>query len=209
MKDEPREQAQESRLQPTSKRRSGGRSARIRSAVMEATMHMLKERGIEGFNVSEIATRVGIPESTIYRRWKSREELVVEVVLAQMNETIPLPETGGFRTDLQAFLRESAAFLQSPDGLLLTRSMFATMNRADSQARRDYWLARFSHTGVIVQRAIERGEIAAGTDPTVLMTALIGALYVRLLVLEAPLDELFLDQLALMVLHGVTAQQKK
>jgi AcrR family transcriptional regulator len=185
------------------KRRTGGRSARIRAAVMEATMEMLRERGIEGFNVAEMAASVGIPESTIYRRWKSREELVVETILAQMNETIPLPDTGSFRSDLQVFLQESTAFLQSPDGVLLTRSMFATMNHADSQVRQVYWLARFSHTGMIVQRAIERGEIVPETDPNVLMTALTGALYVRMLVLDAPLDESFLDQLVHIVLEGV------
>jgi AcrR family transcriptional regulator len=185
------------------KRRTGGRSARIRAAVMNAVMDMLRERGIEGLNVAEIAHSVGIPESTIYRRWRSREELVVETVLSQMNETIPLPDTGSLRSDIQAFLQESAAFLQSPDGALLTRSMFATMNRADSLARQAYWMARFSHTGMIVQRAIQRGEVAPEIDPNVLMTALTGALYVRLLVLEAPIDESFLNQLARIMLDGV------
>jgi AcrR family transcriptional regulator len=185
------------------KRRPGGRSARIRAAVIEAVMAMLRDRGIDGLNVAEIAATVGIPESTIYRRWRSREELVVDAVLAQMNETIPLPDTGNFRSDLKAFLEESAAFLQSPDGILLTRSMFATMNDVNSQIRQTYWATRFSHTGTIVQRAIERGEIEPGVDPSVLMTALTGALYVRMLVLEAPLDGAFLDQLARMMVEGV------
>ena len=185
------------------KRRPGGRSARIQAAVMDATMNMLRERGIEGLNVAEIATTLGIPESTIYRRWKSCEELVVETVLGRMGKTIPLPDTGNVRSDIQVFLQESAAFLQSPDGVLLTRSMFATMNRADSLARQAYWMARFSHTGMIVQRAIERGEIVPEVDPNVLMTALTGALYVRMLVLDAPLDEPFLDQLADIMLEGV------
>jgi AcrR family transcriptional regulator len=169
-------------------------------------MNMLKERGIEGFNVAEIAARVGVPESTIYRRWKSREELVIDVVLADMGRTIPLPDTGSFRADIQMFLQESAAFLQSPDGILLTRSMFSTMNHRDSQARQTYWTARFSHTGAIVQRAIQRGEITPRTDAGVVMTMLIGALYVRMLVLEAPLDEPFLDQLVDLICEGV---QKK
>ena len=166
-------------------------------------MNMLRDRGIEGFNVAEIAAIVGIPESTIYRRWRSREELVIDAVLAQMNETIPLPDTGNFRSDLEALLHESATFLQSPDGVLLTRSMFATMNDTNSLARKTYWTVRFSHTGTIVQRAIERGEIEPETDPGVLMTALTGALYVRMLVLDAPLDEAFLDQLVRMTLEGV------
>jgi AcrR family transcriptional regulator len=166
-------------------------------------MDMLRERGIEGLNIAEIATSVGVPESTIYRRWRSREELVVEAVLVQMNGTIPLPDTGSFHADLEAFLQQSATFLQSPDGVLLTRSMFATMNHVNSQARQAYWTARFSHTGMIVQRAIERGEIAPEIDASAVMTALTGALYVRMLVLEAPLDKPFLDQLAHMVIEGV------
>ncbi|GCE48585.1 TetR family transcriptional regulator [Thermosporothrix hazakensis] len=195
---------------PTSpRRRPGGRSARIRAAVMEATMQMLKDRGIEGLNVAEIAARVGIPESTIYRRWKSREGLVVETVLARMNDTIPLPDTGSFRSDLHALLQQSASFLESPDGLLLTRSMFSTMNRTDSEARQLYWQTRFSHLGTLVQRAIERNEVRPDTDPGAFITAMTGALYVRMLVLEAPLDAAFLDQLEQMFLQGVLKQDKK
>jgi AcrR family transcriptional regulator len=208
MEGDQRQNAPSDSQQTTPRRRLGGRSARIRTAVLDATMDMLRERGLEGLNVAEIATRVGVPESTIYRRWKNREELVVEAVLTHMNETIPLPDTGNFRSDLQMLLQGSAAFLQSPDGTLLTRSMFATMNDVDSQARRVYWTTRFSHTGMIVQRAIERGELVPETDPNILMTALTGALYVRMLVLDAPLDGQFLDQLAQIVLNGVTIKQK-
>jgi AcrR family transcriptional regulator len=185
--------------------RPGGRSARIRAAVIKTTMDMLREQegSAEELYVAEVAARVGVPESTIYRHWKSREELLVETVMSHMEETIALPDTGDFRTDLQVFLQESAAFLQSPEGRLLTRSMFATMKHEDSKVRQVYWMTRFSHTGAMIQRAIERGEIRQKTDPNVVMTALIGALYVRMLVLDAPLDELFLDQLARMVLEGV------
>jgi AcrR family transcriptional regulator len=186
------------------KRRPGGRSARIRAAVLETTMDMLREQGsAEELYVAEVAARVGVPESTIYRHWKSREELLVETVMIHMEETIPLPDTGSFRVDLLTFLRESATFLQSAEGQLLTRSMFATMKHEDSNVRQVYWTTRFSHTGAMIQRAIERGEIVLGTDPDVVMTALTGALYVRMLVLDAPLDALFLDQLARMVIEGL------
>jgi AcrR family transcriptional regulator len=167
-------------------------------------MDMLREQGsAEELHVAEVAARVGVPESTIYRHWKSREELLVETVMTHMEATIPLPDTGSFCTDLQVFLQESAAFLQSPEGRLLTTSMFVTMKHEDSKVRQIYWMTRFSHAGAIIQRAIERGEITQKTDPEVVMTVLIGALYVRLLVLDAPLDEVFLDQLARIVLGGV------
>lgn len=69
--------------------------------------------------------------------------------------------------------------------------------------RQVYWTTRFSHTGAMIQRAVERGEIAPEINPNVVMTALMGALYVRMLVLDAPLDDRFLAQLAQMVLEGV------
>jgi AcrR family transcriptional regulator len=195
---------------PTPRRRPGGRSTRIRTAVMDAVMDMLRERGsAEGLHVAEVAARVGVPESTIYRQWRSRAELLVEAVMAHMKDTIPLPDTGSFRSDLHVFLQDSATFLQSPEGTLLTRSMFATMNHEDSKVRHVYWMTRFSHTGMMVQRAIERGEIAADVDPTLLMTALTGALYVRMLVLDEPLDESFLGQLAWMVLEGIVKRQER
>jgi AcrR family transcriptional regulator len=173
-------------------------------------MNMLREQGsAEGLHVAEVAARVGVPESTIYRHWKSREELLVETVMAHMHETIPLPDTGSFRTDLRIFLRESAGFLESPEGRLLTRSMFATMKHEDSKVRQVYWMTRFSHTGIMIQRAIERGEIAPEVNPTMVMTALIGALYVRMLVLDATLDTPFLEQLAQMILEGVIIGEKK
>lgn len=121
-----------------------------------------------------------------------------------MAEVIPLPDTGSLRADLSIFLHESAVFLESPAGRLLTRSMFATMKHEESHIRQVYWQTRISHTSALFQRAIARGEVAPETDACVVVTALIGALYVRLLVLNAPLDQPFLDQLASMVLHGVT-----
>lgn len=167
-------------------------------------MEMLREQGsAEKLHVAEVAARVGVPESTIYRHWKSREELLVETVMTHMEATIPLPDTGRFQADLQLFLHTSAAFLQSSEGRLLTTSMFATMKHEDSKVRQVYWATRFSHTGALIQRAIERGEIASEIDPEVVMTALIGALYVRLLVLDAPLDAGFLAQLARIVQEGV------
>lgn len=203
-----RDQVETTSTPTAPRRRPGGRSARIRAAVLETTMNMLREQGgsAEELHVAAVAARVGVPESTIYRHWKSREELLVETVMAHMDETIPLPDTGNFRTDLQVFLRDSAAFLRSPEGQLLTRSMFATMKHEDSKVRQVYWMTRFSHTGAIIQRAVERGEISPEVDPNVVMTALTGALYVRMLVLDAPLDDLFLEQLARMVLDGIISR---
>lgn len=185
------------------KRRTGGRSARIRQAVMDATMDMLRDEDIESFNVAAIASQVGVHESTIYRRWGSRDGLIIETVLTRMNETIPLPDTGDFRGDIRAFLQASASFLESPLGRLLTRSAFSTMSQQDSQARQMYWAARVSHTGLLVERAVARGEIAPDVAPEAVLTALIGALYVRMLFFQAPLDAAFLDQLAQIVLDGV------
>ena len=64
------------------------------------------------------------------------------------------------------------------------------------EAARGFWVVRFSLLGEMVERAIERGELPAGTAPKPLIESLLGAIYLRLLVTREPLDDAFLIGLA-------------
>ena len=61
-------------------RRPGGRTARIRAAVLEATVSALIEHGYDGLTMERIADRAGVNKTTLYRRWGSRAGLVVDAV---------------------------------------------------------------------------------------------------------------------------------
>ena len=64
------------------RRRPGGRSERIRQSVIEATMAVLRDRGWDQFSIAEVASRAGVHETSIYRRWGTRERLATDALLA-------------------------------------------------------------------------------------------------------------------------------
>src|SRR6476646_9810011 len=74
--------------EPPARPRPGGRSARVRAAVLDATIALLREEG-DAFGIPQVAARAGVHETSIYRRWGSREALIVEAVRAHIGEEVP------------------------------------------------------------------------------------------------------------------------
>ena len=93
---------------PSPRRRLGGRSARVREAVISATIAQLQAAGFEGLNIGAIAALAGVHESSIYRRWKSKEGLMMEAVFELFAEHIAIPDRGSLHADLVALLSATA-----------------------------------------------------------------------------------------------------
>jgi len=68
-------------MSETTRRRPGGRSARVRRAVLDATLELVNAHGLDGVTVAEVAERAGVHETSIYRRWRTREELRLAIVV--------------------------------------------------------------------------------------------------------------------------------
>ena len=194
--------------QATPRRRLGGRSARVRAAVFEATLHVLQERGYELTTVGEIAERAGVHETSIFRRWGTKEALLVEAALMQTEEAIRVPDTGVLRSDLVQFLQELRTFFQSPLGVALMQLLVSTLGHAElTAARRTFWSRRFALVRVLFERAVQRGEIKASVNFQLLTETVIGPLYVRQLLTGEPLHSDLPEQIVELVLQGVEVRR--
>lgn len=182
---------------PAPRRRPGGRSARVRVAVLGATLEELATVGYADLSFEAIARRAGVHKTTIYRHWRSREELVRDALLARSEATVPIPDTGSLRDDLIGFAEAVVANITAPDYEAIVRAVAseARTEGALGQAGREFWQERFRLARIIVLRGIERGEIPAGVDPSILLEALVGPLYLRLLITRDPLDDSFIASL--------------
>src|SRR6266700_2043671 len=80
------------------RRRPGGRSARVQAAVFVATIQLLQEKGYEALSFATVAERAGVHETSLYRRWKTKEQLVINAISGQVAQNIPVPDTGAFRS---------------------------------------------------------------------------------------------------------------
>jgi AcrR family transcriptional regulator len=170
----------------------------VRAAVIEALFAELAENGLDELTMEGLARRAGVNKTTLYRRWGSKEELVLEGLLELGERRVPIPDTGSLHGDLLAAAREIAASLATPEADAVVRALAADPSPGSKlvEAAREFWAARFALLGEMVERAIDRGELPAGTAPRPLIEALLGGIYLRLLVTREPLDDAFLVGLA-------------
>ncbi|MFE3025094.1 TetR/AcrR family transcriptional regulator [Nocardia tengchongensis] len=182
--------------QPTAPRkRTGGRSARVRQSILAATVAQIAEHGLEGLTISEVAERAGVAETTIYRRWGTRTALVADAVGDLAAEANPVPDTGTLRGDLQQLADQIAHLISQPGIARLLGSALALSVDADvDAARRHFWNDRFERTSQVITRAIDRGELALDADPREVVETLAAPLYFRLLVGDRPLDGPFITR---------------
>jgi AcrR family transcriptional regulator len=181
----------------------------VRADVIAATLAELAERGYTALSLESVARRAGVHKTTLYRRWGSREELVLEAMLARAGEHISVPDTGSLRGDLLTLARTAAANAASPEVAAMARAVAAESPHDGRLAavNRRFWAERLAMDGVIVERAIERGEVAAGTEPSRVIEAVIGPIHLRLLLTGEPVDRSFLEGIVDLVVDGVTRRR--
>ncbi|WP_369386662.1 TetR/AcrR family transcriptional regulator [Streptomyces sp. CG1] len=186
------------------RRRTGGRSARVRSAVLDATLEAMAEHGADGVAIRDVARRAGVHETSVYRRWTSVEQLILDALLSYSQQQLPVPDTGLLRDDLLTFGRSVAAYLATPLGTALTRSMAATGDDAALAASRaQFWQSRFELAQVMIERGMARGELPADADAALLLELLISPLHFRALLTRMPIDDHFVEQTVDTLLHGL------
>jgi AcrR family transcriptional regulator len=186
-------------------RRTGGRSARVREAVLRATLDALLAGGADDLTIRDVAQRAGVHETSVYRRWGTRANLILDAVLGEVQAAVPVPDTGSLRGDLLALLSAIAAFITTPLGQVLLRLALRDDLPEDRDVRQRFWAERFTTGRTVLQRAQERGELRPGTNSQLTIETLLGALYVRLLLTREPIDDALIEQLAELMLAGIAA----
>lgn len=157
------------------------RDARVHQAILDATLQLLFEVGFEGMSIEGVAARAGVGKTTIYRRWASKEELVTDLV-NQIHTEAPVVDTGSLRDDLLtlAHSAESGSPRMAMEQLMPRFLAEASANPALFRAYQESVIApRLRLLTQLVERAMERGEIRADLDPTVVVDLLAGGLMWR------------------------------
>jgi AcrR family transcriptional regulator len=187
------------------KRRPGGRSARVREAAIAATLAELADSGYAALSLERIARRAGVNMTSLYRRWGSRERLVLEAMLEQVAQHVSVPDTGSLREDLRELARTAAANSARPEVAAMARAVAAQAPHDTelAAANETFWEQRLALDGAIVVRAIERGEVDAATDPTQVIEAVIGPIHLRLLLTGRPVDDAFVERTVDTVIDGI------
>jgi AcrR family transcriptional regulator len=170
--------------EPPGTRRPGGRTARIRAAVLQAVISELVENGYAGTTVERIAARAGVAKTTIYRRWGRLDGLLADLMTQYAAQEIPVPDTGRLDSDLRALAREIVASLQNPAIRAAFGSVVAAaiQDRAAREVLSRFLAARTAVMTVIVRRASQRGELPDGADAAEVLQIVTAQIYYRLFI---------------------------
>ncbi|GHC79521.1 transcriptional regulator [Nocardiopsis terrae] len=171
--------------------RPGGRTARVRTSVLEAAGDALAERGMDGLDLADVARRAGVGRTTVYRRWGSVPALVADLLQDMAEQSQPRAETGSLIEDLTAnahLVRETLAHpRQGP--LFKAIIAAATCDERTARALHRFYEVRVREWAPCVERAVERDELPEGTDAHEVVRAVSAPLYYRLLASGGALDE--------------------
>ncbi|MEU6373463.1 TetR/AcrR family transcriptional regulator [Streptomyces sp. NPDC046909] len=178
--------------------RPGGRTARVRAAVLEAAGDILAERGFAHLDLADVARKAEVGKTTVYRRWGSVTGLVADLLADMAEQSLPREETGSALGDLLANARLVQRTLANPRQGALFRAVIAaaTCDDRTAQALRRFYAVRIDEWAPCVQQAIQRGELPARTDPREVVRAVSAPLYYALLTTGTPPDPAAADRAA-------------
>ncbi|MGN9777455.1 TetR/AcrR family transcriptional regulator [Micromonospora sp. H33] len=171
----------------------------ITTAIRRAVMQELAAVGYGRLSIEAVARRAGVSKTAVYRRWRSKLELVLEIVSAAAGQRFPLPDTGDLRGDLEMLFLIMARALGHPLAAQIIPDLLAEAARNPQIAQTLQGALRSNQRdigGQLIGRAIARGELGPDTDVDVAVDLIVGPLYWRLAVARAPLAVEDLPRLA-------------
>jgi len=157
------------------------RSEQAEQAIIDAALELFAERGVEGVCVEAVAARAGVGKATIYRRWASKEELLI-AALGSLKSPMSDPHGATVREDLVELVDVMVRDAADPR----YARQFAMLHGEGEHYPK--LMARYQETVIeprrlviraALHRGIDRGELRADLDVDVAMLTLTGIVMAR------------------------------
>ncbi len=182
------------------------RSTQVHEAILQSALQLLSESGYERTSIEAVAARANVGKTTIYRRWKSKEELVVDA-LASVKPRQEVPNSGNVREDILLWVEAFVKNTQAPFERQMLSLLLGTLSNNPPLAER-YWSKYatpiYETLTEVLKRGQERGELRQNIDLNVLLDVLTGTIFYQLFLKPASASPLNDFKHALdLVFHGI------
>ncbi|MFZ2044535.1 MAG: TetR/AcrR family transcriptional regulator [Trebonia sp.] len=139
------------------------RGAELEQAILDAAWEQLIAEGYEHFTLDTVAARARTSKPVLYRRWKTRDDLLRATVRHIGAASAPsIPDTGTLRGDLLALLANANSTTRNPVAALVSSMLGSYYNQTGptpAELREAFLSQRGSAVEQVVNRAVERGEV--------------------------------------------------
>lgn len=184
------------------------RRSRSERVVLDATRELLGESGFGSLTVEGVAARAGVAKTTIYRRYRSKTDLALAVLLDMVGDVSTQPYVEDTATELIVLVNKTVELMSTT---VLGRIMKGLVSEvaADPELAHVYRervvSQRVADVRVLVERGISRGELRADLDPEMVTDLLLGPIYYRYFLSGSPMDGDFGKRLVTTLLPAFTA----
>ncbi len=165
---------------PTGRRPVGRpRDPRLDAAVLDATRALLVEVGYNQLSIEGIARRAGVHRPPIYRRWRSKAEIVHEAVYPSTDTSLRIVDTGNLLADLRVIVRHAIQLFSRAEVLAAFPGLMAEYRRHPEMRERLSPRMETSSRETfarLIDAAVRRGEAQAGVPTDTLFDTLAGTI---------------------------------
>ncbi|MEU2353933.1 TetR/AcrR family transcriptional regulator [Streptomyces misionensis] len=186
----------------------------VSAAIEAAAFDELAAAGWRRLAMDAVARRAGVGKAALYRRWESKEAMLLDLVARLVRREVPeVPDTGTLAGDVRGFLDLTVTQTADPRVVRIAVDLLgeSVRNPALAESLRLAVLApRREAAAAMLRRAVGRGELPVGLDSELGTDLLISPLLLRLLLPGAPpVDDVYLDTLTTVIVAGLTSAAPK
>src|SRR5690625_5248100 len=167
------------------------RSKKSHEAILSATRDILMDEGVHELSIEGVATKAGVGKATIYRHWKSKEELISEAI-GTIADEIEIPDTGNAINDFTAVLQgmvditadtiqaNTDAFKKILSGLMNSPTLMEVY-------KEQFIIPRREALKQIIEKGIKRGEINDNINIDHLIDIIGGSYFYSIIINDEPI----------------------
>lgn len=155
-----------------------------RERVLQTAFELVGRENPGTVTINDIASGAEVAKQTIYRWWPSRTAVVLDALVAGTMQATPFPETDDIAADFERHLKGVIKLFNSPTGAII-RELLADAQTDEAIAtefRDRFWAPRRQLSHDRLTRGIELGHIRADLDHEIVLDAIYGPLWTRLLI---------------------------
>ena len=164
--------------------------------IRDAILRLLGDVGYGALTMDAVAAEAGVGKATIYRRWRTKQDLVVDTI-AVMNQALATPvDTGALESDVRELVHRTVDLVNGPTGTTI-RSLLPSMQHQPAlteafqegplKAWRDLYARMWA-------AAEERGELPGGMEQSVCAETCTALLVQRWLLTDEPVTYAYADE---------------
>ncbi len=192
---------------PPAARPGRPRSVEVDQAILAAAIRMLADHGYDGLTMEGVASEAGVGKATLYRRWPSKIDLVLDAIRS-MKPMVDIPDHGDIRTDLVEMVTGAVSWGGDGEYTEVVSALMSELRRNSELAtvyREQFLAPRRAESMRIIQRGIDRGEVRSDVDLDLVLDMLIGAIVYRTTISGGELTEAVAERAVDQALRGIAA----